>query len=160
MVFVRSLYARLAKWQLALITFVICLIFMLSLFPSMNRGYTMNNDPTVIDLQLSFTEARFSKIVDTWIEHKGIGAVEAFRRVLLTLDYAFPVLYALFLASLSATIVTKFIVKQPGKRDLIFFVLPFAAGLFDLIENTLHLIILGGVNEKGDIHNLLPHWLP
>jgi hypothetical protein len=57
------------------------------------------------------------------------------------LDFLFPLVYAVFLSSAIA-VLTRQPGEPPGRLQRALFVLPYLAVPFDLLENTLHLLIL------------------
>jgi hypothetical protein len=89
--------------------------------------------PGVVELELAFTAVAFGDIVAQW----GTAGVRAYRMATLLIDYWFPIVYSVFLASLIA------LLTMQADRDLTgAFVLPFLAAALDWIENTLHLVLL------------------
>lgn len=92
--------------------------------------------PGVIDLQLAFSADRFSEITAQW----GPDVVATFR-ARLWIDYLFPPVYALALASAVAWFTARG-KDSPPYLVLALFVLPFVAMLADWIENTAHYIAL------------------
>jgi len=147
------LYNRLANWKLTLLLLGINLVFALYLFPASNLDYRLPDDPNIIDLQLSFTQAKFTGIVQAWVQHKGIEGIEALRTSIVNLDFIYPLVYALFLASLYALSGGRNQeVLSPAQKAM--FALPFFAGLADWIENSIHLILLGRVQSPADLEML------
>jgi hypothetical protein len=83
-----------------------------------------------IMLQFAFSSARFFEIVMSWLPE---GAL--YWQQLLWLDMLYPIVYVTFLIAL---------LRQAKVNVIIFYPLTIAAGFFDILENSLHLIILSG----------------
>jgi hypothetical protein len=60
------------------------------------------------------------------------------------LDYLFPIIYALFISTLAAEL-HPLAGSPPSTLWLVTYTLPFLAGFFDMVENTIHYTILQGV---------------
>lgn len=131
---INAAYHRLARiWIVALSGNLVIILFIAFALLSSDMP---DNAPSVDKLQLAFSERRFADILTQW----GPDAVEQYRAS-LWLDFVFPPLYAVFLASAVAVLTA----PQPGaplSLHRVWFVLPLAAVPFDYAENALHLIIL------------------
>ncbi len=91
----------------------------------------------VLTLQLTFNPQTFSNILEHW-------GPEGIRTYLLHFlpDYIHGPIYAVFLSSAMARLTKDR--HPPASRFVIsLFLLPFIAGLCDMAENTLHLIMIG-----------------
>ncbi len=147
--FLGSQQGRILAWALPLVAFLLVAFYSRVLFPRAAQEYRGGQGKNVVALQLSFTKTRFVEILSTWIQHSpSEDAVEAFRRQLRRLDYAFPILYALLFASLAFVLLGPVKAKAPVLFGLAFW-LPMAAALFDMLENTTHYIILQRVTEDS-----------
>jgi hypothetical protein len=127
-------YDFLARWWIAAVFGNLTVIFFIIfgvIGPDLPDGA-----PGVVDLQLAFNKTEFSRIIDVW----GLDAVDRYKDT-MWLDYVFPPVYAIFFTSALAAL-TFDAERYPGRIVRGLFVLPFAAALCDLLENTLHLIIL------------------
>jgi len=93
--------------------------------------------PGVVALELAFSEEAFHRIITQW----GAEGVRAYRTSTIYIDCWFPIAYALLLSSLIAVLTVK-PGETPSRLQVICFALPFIAGLFDWVENTLHLVLL------------------
>jgi hypothetical protein len=96
-------------------------------------------DPLV--LQKAFTAERFARAVGAW----GDGVAQ-FKANLVTLDFAFPLVYAVGLASLVALAGG----PSPGWFRLWLFAFPGAAAALDWVENLGHLWLLADVHTAAD----------
>lgn len=93
-----------------------------------------HSDPLI--LQLTFSRTVFMDILQKWGQ-TGIGIYKNHFFV----DYPHAFIYTGFLASLIAYL-TEEQNKEPAHGHLLLFSLPYVAGLCDLVENTLHLILI------------------
>ena len=126
---------------------MVFLIFSFVLFPTMNLMYRDVNAPTVVDLQLAFTPDRFRETLRQWSEAYG-NAIETFKLELIVLDYVFPLVYATMLGFGFAWARDS---RSPTRWETVFFAMPFAAGLFDWLENSLHLRLLANMHRAADV---------
>jgi hypothetical protein len=93
-----------------------------------------HSDPLI--LQLTFSKTVFMDVLQKWGQ-TGIGIYKKHFFV----DYPHAFIYAGFLASLIAFLTVEQD-RQPAHVHLVLFSLPYVAGLCDLAENTLHLILI------------------
>lgn len=144
-----ALQAFQLAWALPLAAFLLTAFYSLVLFPRAAQDYRGGQGANVMALQLAFTKTRFVEIFTTWIRHSpDPDPVQAFRRQLRRLDYAYPLLYALLFASLA--LVVHGSVGAGGELLLgLAFWLPFAAALFDMLENTVHFVLLQQVTPDS-----------
>lgn len=94
--------------------------------------------PSIVSLQLSFSEAGFRAVLDAWKER----GVDRFRSH-FPLDYLFLVTYAVFGLACGS-----WIVESLGASGLAAAILPWllpAAAAFDLAENMLHQRLLAAM---------------
>jgi hypothetical protein len=93
-----------------------------------------HSDPLI--LQLTFSRTVFMDILQKWGQ-PGMGIYKKHFFV----DYPHAFIYASFLASLIAYLSAEQD-REPVQLHLVLFPLPYVAGLCDLAENTLHLILI------------------
>ena len=93
-----------------------------------------HNDPLI--LQLTFSKTVFIDILQKWGQ-PGVGIYKKHFFV----DYPHALIYASFLASVIAYLTAEQN-REPAHFHLTLFSLPYVAGLCDLVENTLHLILI------------------
>ncbi len=131
---INAAYHRLARvWIVALAGNLVIILFIAFALLS---SEIPDNAPSVDRLQLAFSKDRFQDVITQW----GPDAVSQYRDS-LWLDFVFPLVYAVFLASAVAVLT----IHQPGAPlplHRFWFVAPCAAVPFDYAENILHLIIL------------------
>jgi len=128
----------LAKWQIVLASGVLTVAFMV-FFSSADRAAPQGT-PGIIQLELAFSEGRFSGIVGQWSQ---VGTLRVQQRN-LWIDLLFPFAYALFLSSLLAWVARRSC-GEPSTRLIALLSLPFIAGLLDWIENAFLLLLLRDV---------------
>ncbi len=92
--------------------------------------------PSIFDLQLAFTVARFQSVMGQW----GETAMQAYVHS-MWLDYLYPIAYALALSAWIA-VLTRRPSQPPPRWQLTLFSLPFLAAALDYVENTVHLLML------------------
>jgi len=112
------------------------------LFWVLAAGIDTRLDNVGLSLQKSFTVERFARAV----EAVG-GDVQVAVRNIVTLDFAFPVIYAVALSSVYALAAG----PGPSRHDLWVFSLPWAAALLDIGENLVHLSLLADVHTAADL---------
>lgn len=99
----------------------------------------------VIKLQLSFTTENGKTILNGWNE---IGQ-QNFLKYIYT-DYIYAIAYSFFLSSLYLNKVLKNNIRIMGKHIFIL-ILPFVAGLFDMIENTIEIFFIKNPNGFSEL---------
>ncbi len=99
----------------------------------------------VIKLQLSFTTKNAKSIIDGWNE---IGQ-QNFLKYIYT-DYIYAFAYSIFLSSLYLNKVLMNNTKIVAKHYFIL-ILPFIAGLFDMIENTIEIFFIKRPNNFSEL---------
>ncbi len=137
---VQSVCQRLAKWQIVLASGVLTVAFM-AVFSSADRAAPQGT-PGIIQLELAFSEDRFSGIVGQWSQ---AGTLQVQQRN-LWIDFLFPFAYAPFLSSLLAWVARRSC-GEPSTRLIALLSLPFIAGLLDWIENAFLLLLLRDVTS-------------
>jgi hypothetical protein len=98
----------------------------------------------VLKLQLSFDKNLGIEIINKW----GEAGIDHFNRWIFT-DYIYALAYSLFLASLTAFLVTK---KGKGTYPASRLVvsLAFASGVLDSLENTMELLFINNPYEYSE----------
>jgi len=132
---VERLYRRVARARMVGISLLLTVLAFV-VFAGFDRARPAGT-PGVVALELAFSEEAFRRITTQW----GAEGVHAYRTSTIYIDYWFPIAYALLLSSLIA-ILTVTPGETPSRRQVTCFALPFIAGLFDWVENTLHLVLL------------------
>lgn len=147
MEFVKALYSWPLRGWAALFTLAVGLLFAFVLFPSAIRK-TGSEKNRVVALQRAYTAAQFRDVLRGWSAAKDDAVGIMKRENIIKLDLIFPFVYALLFAFAYAWARGN---REPGGLDLVLFLAPLVAGLFDLIENALHLYLLRGVNVADDV---------
>lgn len=127
---------RQALWISGIVTLLLTIIMVVVFAPLGERGGL-----EIVSLQFSFTPDRFFKIVERWGE-EGV----ALFRSRMWLDYLYPTAYSFLLAGS--------VFRKTGSRTLI--LIPFTAGLFDFIENSIHLNLLSYSNVLSQLPRSAP----
>ncbi|SRR5690606_18995820 len=97
----------------------------------------------VLILQTTFDHIMFSQVIEKW---KASGTLELYI-FHYYFDFLHPLFYAFFLASIMSRAFVKCIYN---KRISLVILLPFIAGVFDIIENLLHLYMINsGLISEG-----------
>lgn len=126
------------KWILiTALVFTVGLFFLLRKIDNLIAG---NAGMGVVYLQFAFIEDYFIPVVASW----GTRGIDIFLQT-IWLDFIFPVCYATLLSSFYAGIVINKNNADPtdiARGDLVHFLIPVIAALFDFIENGLHIFIL------------------
>ena len=107
----------------------------------------------VIQLQLSFTTENANVIIEGW----GETGQQNFLRYIYT-DYLYAAAYSFFLAVLYLNKLLKNVIEIKG-RHFIFLILPFIAGMFDMLENTIEIFFIKNPDDFPEllfsIHSIL-----
>ncbi len=105
-------------------------------------AYTIRDLPPekLIVLQTTFSKIKFLSIIGTW---KLAGVLPQFKAHFY-LDFFHPIWYGVFLASLMALL---FDANGLSKRFDGLFLIPVAAALLDLVENIVHVWLLGDIRR-------------
>lgn len=137
-----KLYNYRLRGRVALSALILFFVFT-ALFFVADSHFRAATDPTLMDLQLAFSNLSFRDIIVSW--NKSIdGGIEIYKLSTILLDYFYPVIYAVMLAFAYAALRKK---DQPSRLDKVIFALPFIAAVFDYIENTFHLFLLRNVHN-------------
>lgn len=124
-----------AKWQVVLVCGVLAVAFMV--FFASADGAAPEGTPGIVDLELAFSEERFSAIVHQW----AVAGTLPLQERNLWIDFLFPCAYAVLLSSLLAWVANGLYEHWP-RGFVILLALPLVAGLLDWVENVLLLILL------------------
>ncbi len=128
---VQSGYAALARGRLVLL---FCFVYFLSQIIIMVITHKLG--PDMLNIQLTFSADEFARILKGW-SHMGLAIYKRH----FYLDFIHPVFYALFLSSAIAYC-THTHKKKAKPFILVLFFLPYVAGFCDLMENTLHELMI------------------
>lgn len=140
--FVDKLYKYEYRGSLALIGLVLFVLFSV-FFMVIDPMFRAAGDPSLMDLQLAFSAQRFHEIIVSW--NKSVnGGTEIYKLGIILLDYIYPVIYATMLAFAYAAARGN---DNPGRLDRLVFIIPFAAAIFDYVENTFHILLLRNVHN-------------
>ena len=148
-----QLYGFRYRGRAALLCLVLFLIFT-GLFQYLSTSYRAAADPTLVDLQLSFSARQFHEIIMVWSKSVG-GAIDNYKLMTLSLDYFYPIIYSVMLAFAYSSARGN---DKPNKLDMALFVLPFVAAFFDFFENTFHLVLLRNVHNL--VHAIIAGYSP
>lgn len=140
---VQSVCQRLAKWQIVLICGVLTIAFTL-FFLATDRAAPAGT-PGIIQLELAFSEDRFSDIVEQWSQ----ASTLQIQQRNLWIDLLFPFAYVLLLSGLVAWL-TRSSHEKPSAELIALLSLPFIAGLLDWIENVFLLFLLRDVSSFAE----------
>lgn len=125
-------YGRLASGKAVVVffaTFLVSQAIIVSMLLQLDHG-----DP--LTFQLTFSRTVFMDILQKW----GQTGIETYKRHFFV-DYPHAFIYAGLLASVIAYLTAEQD-RRPAQVHLLLFSVPYAAGLCDLAENTLHLILI------------------
>jgi hypothetical protein len=125
-----------SRWQVLAVCAVLTAAFLLFFWAT--EAQAPAGTPSMIDLQLAFSEAKLDDIMESWAKS---GMLEVQRRS-LWIDLLFPFVYSFLLSGLLAALAVPSDAR-PGTYLAILLTLPFVAGLLDWLENGLLLFILG-----------------
>lgn len=145
----QTLYGWEHRGWAACLCVLLTLLFAAVLFPRATAK-TGSSENKVTDLQKAYTVKRFTEVLLGWSKSPGrpdaVGVMK--RENIVKLDFLFPFVYALALAFSYACARGN---REPGALDLVLFICPLVAGLFDLVENSLHMRLLSGVNTEAEV---------
>jgi len=129
-----QLYRRMAAIPILLLSGVLAALCILA-FAVLDAVAKPATFTGPVSLQLAFSAGSFRSVLSQW----GPAGIDYYRMT-MWVDYIFPVAYGVFLSSGIALLSARV-----GHRGTVFpslFVCPLVAGSLDLLENTLHLVIL------------------
>jgi hypothetical protein len=144
-----SAYGLSYRAQLAVFSSVVAFVFMFVLFPraAAQSGSTANQ---TVDLQRAYTPEMFAAVLRRWsaTNADAVGIVK--RSNIIQLDLVFPLVYGIALAFAYASVRAR---AQPTPLDAVWFLCPLVASVFDYLENSVHLLLLHGVNSAADVEH-------
>ena len=135
----------LSKKKVMIISAVITSIMFTVVMFIVNPSIDGKNGMSVIALQLAFDKEVGIEIINSW---KQIG-VDNFNQFIFT-DYIYALSYSIFFASILSALILKKLKQNILKYKLVVYI-PFVAGLFDWIENTLELLFINNPLEFSNI---------
>jgi hypothetical protein len=149
--FIETLYGWEWRGATALCATLLTLIFSLILFPRAS-GLTGSGENRIVDLQRAYSVEKFRNVLLGWTTAAGarpdaVGVMK--RENIIKLDFIFPLLYGAAFAFAFAW--ARGGVRPPTALDLALFLCPFIAALLDIFENSVHLILLDGVETATDV---------
>lgn len=131
----RKIYKKLNRIEIILITAILTIIFLIIIMPAIDNVRSPETI-SIIEFQLTFSKETFIYNVNQWGEEAINNYVS-----MMWVDYIFPVIYSIFLASSIALLTTR-LIGEPNRIHIILFSLPLFAGLLDWVENTFHIYLL------------------
>jgi len=135
----------LSKKSVIIISMVITLIMFTVVMFVVNPSIDGKNGMGVLSLQLAFDKEVGIKIINSWTQ----SGIENFNQFIFT-DYIYALCYSIFFTSILSVLILKKSKQNILKYKLIVY-LPFIAGLFDWIENTLELLFINNPIEFSNI---------
>jgi hypothetical protein len=135
----------LGKRNIIIISTVITLIMFTVVMFVVNPSIDGKNGIEVILLQVAFNKEVGIKIINSWKQ----SGIENFNQLIFT-DYIYALAYSIFFASILSMLIFKKSKHNMSKYKLIVY-LPFIAGLFDWIENTLELFFINNPFQFSEI---------
>jgi hypothetical protein len=143
----------LSKKSVIIISTVIALIMFTIVMFIVNPSIDGKNGMGVLSLQLVFDKEVGIEIINNWTQ----SGIENFNKLIFT-DYIYALGYSIFFASILSVLILKKSKQNILKYKLIVY-LPFIAGLFDWIENTLELLFINNPIEFSNtlffIHSII-----
>ncbi len=140
---IHRLYSSLASLRSALIWTLLAAILSISLIQIMRA--VPPSAPSIVNLQLAFTQRRMEAVLDAW----GVQGRQAYLRSLV-LDFFYPIAYACVIAAWIAFL-TNISGRRPAPSVLLLFSLPFIAAGLDYVENLLHLWMLAVTHQLSPL---------
>lgn len=143
----------LSNKKILIISTIVTLIMFIVVMFIVNPSIDKKNGMGVLALQLAFDKEVGIKIINSWTQ---LG-IENFNQFIFT-DYIYALSYSLLFASIISVLILKKTKQNLFKYKLIVY-LPFIAGLFDWIENTLELLFINNPIEFSNtlffIHSII-----
>ncbi len=143
----------LGKREVITIATVITLIMFIVVMFIVNPSIDGENGVGVIALQLAFDKENGIEIINRW----ALSGIKNFNQFIFT-DYIYALSYSVFFASILSALILKKSNQNLSKQKWIIY-LPFIAGLFDWIENTLELFFINNPIEFSNtlffIHSII-----
>ncbi len=140
---IRRLYSSLASLRSALIWTLLAAMLSITLIQIMRA--VPPSAPSIVNLQLAFTQRRMEAVLDAW----GVQGRQAYLLSLM-LDFFYPIAYACAIAAWIA-LLTDIPGHRPSRSALLLFSLPFVAAGLDYVENSLHLWMLGVTHQLSPL---------
>jgi len=141
------------KRSVIIISTVITLIMFMVVMFIVNPSIDGKDGIGVLSLQLAFDKKVGIEIINNWTQ---LG-IENFNKLIFT-DYIYALSYSIFFTSIVSVLIVKKSKQNILKYKLIIY-LPFIAGLFDWIENTLELLFINNPIEFSNtlffIHSII-----
>lgn len=128
------------KWQFVIVFGILFFVSQMTIAIMLYELGTMQ----VLLLQVSLSADSFGSIIKEW-NHAALLSVY---KKHFYLDFLHPIWYSLFLASF---ISKTFHLNNTNHKYNYLLLLPFVAGLLDIIENILHLYILSNLNDISKV---------
>ncbi len=138
---------RYAGW-VAVMALLFFLLFVVILFPKVTAKYQAANE-TPFRLQLAWTGDNFRNVLTDWSTNDPQAVAIYKVENLLELDFLFPLVYSLLIASAYAW--GRGTSARDSRLDYLFPPLAVLTALLDYSENALHLYLLWGVNNAEQI---------
>ena len=165
MKWIENVYAYFAKQSWLFLLLILALFFGALQILQANDGYNALNPSSQNDhlfLQRVFSKEVFVDAVESWVPEGTVQAdaeladrIQQYRLALLRFDFLFPIGYgALFMFPIAK--LSRAFEGAKHKWAMRAFSLAPLAVLFDYVENSLHIIFLGGVSSFAELGNISP----
>jgi hypothetical protein len=135
----------LSKKSVIVISTLVTLIMFTVVMFIVNPSIDGKNGMGVLELQLAFDKEAGIEIINSWTQ----SGIDNFNQLIFT-DYIYALAYSIFFASILSVLILKKSKQNIFKYKSIVY-LPFIAGLFDWIENTLELLFINNPIEFSNI---------
>jgi len=135
----------LSKKRVIILSTVITLVMFTVVMFIVNPSIDGKNGMGVLALQLAFDKEVGIETINSWTQ----TGIDYFNRYIFT-DYIYALSYSIFFSSLLSVLILKKSKQNLSKYKFIIY-LPFLAGLFDWIENTLELLFINNPIEFSNI---------
>jgi hypothetical protein len=143
----------LSKKSIIVISTIMTLVMFTVVMFIINPSIDGKNGIDVLSLQLAFNKEVAIEIINSWSK----SGIENFNKFIFT-DYIYALSYSIFFSSILSVLILKKSIQNILKYKLIIY-LPFIAGLFDWIENTLELLFINNPIEFSNtlffIHSII-----
>jgi hypothetical protein len=132
----RVLFEKFHSFRVLRIAFAVVFVCMIGF--GIIMGDALDGKTGFAGMQTTFSAVKLEAILAEWGKNGTIAYLNS-----MYVDFIFPIAYAVALASGVALISTeKEKAAVPTRAVLIFFTLPLIAGVCDIIENVIHLVII------------------
>ena len=143
----------LSKKRFVIISTIMTLVMFTIVMFIVNPSIDGKNGIGVLALQLAFDKEVGIEIINSWTQ----SGIKNFNQFIIT-DYIYALGYSIFFSSILSVLILKKSIQNLSKIKLIIY-LPFIAGLFDWIENTLELLFINNPIEFSNtlffIHSII-----